>query len=109
LPRVSLLEAAAGLGLPEITKILLKAGADLKRVKVGLRDPLLYRAIYWNSLDTVKLLIEAGANPDDIYQGQTAVEYAQACSRRKIVKFLREIPKRGRNLKAKVRQRKAFK
>ena len=92
-PRCALMEAAAD-GSVEMVAALLAAGAEVNAVDEHGWSPLMYAASS-NRADSVKLLLEAGADAsvklpakDADFPNMTAIEIASADGSRKVVELL---------------------
>ncbi|MBI3864159.1 MAG: ankyrin repeat domain-containing protein [Planctomycetia bacterium] len=57
-----LLKSAAETGNVEFTRALLEMGADVETTSTG--DTALHTAVLWDQLEIVRLLLDAGANPN---------------------------------------------
>jgi ankyrin repeat protein len=85
--------ATGNRGGPEVTRILLLAGADVNAVNQSKRTPL-HNAASWCTIESVEMLLDAGADPylvDD--DGRTALDATckqPAQSRSVVVDLLRK-------------------
>ena len=75
-------------GDTEKLKLFIKYGLDVN-VRNQLGKPVLFEAVEKQSLDSVKLLIENGANLDDLYKGVNIMQYGEKFGTKKITKYLK--------------------
>ncbi len=75
-----LLQMACSLGDVKILQYLIKKGINLNEG--------IHYATKMRDVDTIKVLIENGANPDVIYEGQTALHYASTIGYTEVVQCL---------------------
>jgi ankyrin repeat protein len=71
-----LLASAAARGDIEICQILIEAGADLDAPSGHMRTTALHRALIYNNLACVRMLLQAGANPNLVADGKTPLHIA---------------------------------
>ena len=72
----------------EKLKLFIKYGLDVN-VRNQFGKPVLFEAVEKQSLDSVKLLIENGANLDDLYKGVNILQYGEKFGTKKITKYLK--------------------
>ena len=82
-------------------RFLVARGVDVNDRVVALkRDTLLNQAVYHRNVEAVKVLLEAGADPNIVTSGSTAAEYARKKGRVAIAEILEAaMPRRSRRLK----------
>lgn len=82
-------------------RFLIARGVDVNDRGVALkRDTLLSQAIYFRNIEAVKVLLEAGADPNVVTYGSTAAEYAREGRQVAIAEILEaRMPRRSRRLK----------
>ena len=74
-------------GDAEKMKLFIKYGLDVN-VRNEKGKPILFRAIETKNLESVKLLVEQGANLDDLYEGIDVLEYAQNYGSEETVSYI---------------------
>lgn len=72
----------------EKLKLFLKYGLDVN-VRNQNNKPLLFAAVENKCLDCVKLLIDYGANLDDLYTGANIMQYAKSFGSQEIVTYIK--------------------
>ena len=75
-------------GDTEKLKLFIKYGLDVN-VRNQLGKPVLFEAVEKQSLDSVKLLIENGANLDDLYKGANILQYAEKLGTKDIAAYIK--------------------
>lgn len=74
-------------GDAEKMKLFIKYGFDVN-VRNEKGKPILFRAIETKNLESVKLLVEKGANLDDLYEGIDVLDYAQNYGSEEIASYI---------------------
>ena len=75
-------------GDTEKLKLFIKYGLDVN-VRNQFGKPVLFEAVEKQSLDSVKLLIENGANLDDLYKGANIMQYADKLGTKDIASYIK--------------------
>lgn len=75
-------------GDAEKLKLFIKYGLDVN-VRNQFGKPVLFEAVEKQSLDSVKLLIENGANLDDLYKGANIMQYADKLGTKDIASYIK--------------------
>ena len=80
-------------------RFLIARGLDVNRSNLK-RSTLLNQAVYHRNVEAVKVLLEAGADPNIVTSGSTAAEYARKVGRVAIAEILEAaMPRRSRRLR----------
>lgn len=74
-------------GNPELLKVFLKYNLNVN-VRAVNDKPLLFEAVSTKSLESVKLLVENGANLDDLFRGTSILSFSSAYGSKEITKYL---------------------
>lgn len=75
-------------GDAEKLKLFIKYGLDVN-VRNQFGKPILFEAVEKQSLDSVKLLIENGANLDDLYKGANIMQYTEKLGTKDIAAYIK--------------------
>lgn len=75
-------------GDTEKLKLFIKYGLDVN-VRNQFGKPVLFEAVEKQSLDSVKLLVENGANLDDLYKGANILQYAEKLGTKEIAAYIK--------------------
>lgn len=75
-------------GDTEKLKLFIKYGLDVN-VRNQFGKPVLFEAVEKQSLESVKLLVENGANLDDLYKGANIMQYAEKLGTKDIAAYIK--------------------